>query len=339
MRINFSTLKILITLMLLSALFSCENNPLTIDVSAIEIELKVNRFDQDLFRYPNGISVKSVDELHAEYGLFFEDFTQSVISIGSPKNPNLFYQLNDFSNDPFINEIKKDADQIYLNFSSYEAELNEAFKHYAFYFPKKKIPEITTYISGFNYAITTDDSYLGIGLDMFLGKDYPAYKQLGLPQYKTAFMHKEGLVAGAMLGWISTEFELKEKNADLLTEMIHQGKTIYLLDALMPSGDNTVKISYTNEQLKWCANNEEPVWFYFIDNDLLYTKETSEIIKYMGEAPFIQGFPEGSPGRIGHWIGWQIVTAYMTKNPTITMEELMLNDNAQHILNASKYKP
>ncbi|MFB0926406.1 MAG: hypothetical protein QMB65_14170, partial [Vicingaceae bacterium] len=109
---------------------------------------------------------------------------------------------------------------------------------------------------------------------MFLGKDYAAYKQLGLPQYKTAFMSKEGLVAGAMLGWISTEFEMKEKNADLLTEMIHQGKTLYLLDALMPKASNTLKISYNNEQLKWCKNNEEPVWFYFIDNDLLYTKES-----------------------------------------------------------------
>ena len=107
----------------------------------------------------------------------------------------------------------------------------------------------------------------------------------------------------------------------------------------MPKAPNSIKISYNEAQLNWCDNNEEPVWFYFIDNDLLYTKETTEIIKYMGEAPFIQGFPDGSPGRIGHWLGWQIVKAYMEKNPTITIEKLMLNDNAQQILNASKYKP
>ncbi len=335
----FSTLKPLITLVLLSTILSCGNNPLDVDVSDIKVELKLKRFDQDLFNYPNGITAESVSELNAKYGLFFQDFTQSVISIGSPKNPNLFYQLNDFSKDSYINEIKGDADKYYTDFSPYKTELEEAFKHYKYYFPKKKTPEVITYISGFNYAITTDDSYLGIGLDMFLGKDYAAYKQLGLPQYKTAFMSKEGLVAGAMLGWISTEFELQEKNADLLTEMIHQGKTLYLLDALMPTASNTLKISYKEGQLVWCKNNEEPVWFYFIDNDLLYTKESSEIIKYMGEAPFIQDFPDGSPGRIGHWLGWQIVKAYMKKNPTVTIEKLMLNNNAQQILNASKYKP
>ena len=339
MKLYFSTLKPLITLVLFSILFSCGNNPLEVDVSTIEVDLKVQRFDQDLFQYPEGITATSVQELNAKYGLFFQDFTQSVISIGSPKNPNLFFKLNDFSKDSYIKEIKKDADQHYADFSMYETELEQAFRHYKYYFPKKKTPQVITYISGFNYAITTDDSYLGIGLDMFLGKDYPAYKQLGLPQYKTAFMSKEGLVAGAMLGWISTEFELQKKNADLLTEMIHQGKTLYLLDALMPKANHTVKISYDETQLEWCKNNEKPVWFYFIDNKLLYTKESSEIIKYMGEAPFIQGFPEGSPGRIGHWLGWQIVKAYMENNPTVTIEKLMLNDNAQQILNASKYKP
>ena len=231
MKSYFSTLKPLITLVLFSILLSCGNNPLDVDVSNVKIDLKVKRFDQDLFSYPQGITAESVSELNTKYNLFFQDFTASVINIGSPQNPNLYFQLNDFSNDSYINEVKVDADKIYTDFSPYQSELENAFKHYIYYFPKKKTPEIITYVSGFNYAITTDENYLGIGLDMFLGSNYPAYAQLGLPQYKTAFMSKEGLVAGAMLGWISTEFELKEKNADLLTEMIHQGKTLYLLDA------------------------------------------------------------------------------------------------------------
>ena len=335
----FSTLKPLITLVVILILFSCENKSLVIDVSDINVSLNLKRFDQDLFAYPEGITAENVIELNTNYGVFFEDFTQIVISLGPSKKSKLYRELNDFSKNYYIDKLKVDTDKTYTDFSSYETQLTDAFKHYAHYFPKKKIPELITYISGLNYAITTDESYLGIGLDMFLGSDYPAYAQLSLPQYKTAMMRKENLVSGAMIAWISTEFELQEKNADLLTEMIHQGKTLYLLDALMPEADNTVKISYSEEQLKWCHKNEEPVWYYFIDNDLLYTKETKKIIKYMGESPFINGFPEGSPGRIGHWLGWQIVKAYMKNNPEITIEKLMLNNNAQQLLNASKYKP
>jgi len=339
MKRYFSTLKTLITLVLITTILSCGNNPLDIDVSKVDVKLSVKRFDQDLFQYKNGITPENVGELNDKYGLFFQDFTQSVINIGSIKHEDINKRLNAFTNDTYINEVKTDVANVYNDFSVYENELNDAFKHYNYYFPKKNIPEIITYVSGFNYAITTDKAYLGIGLDMFLGSDYKAYAQLGLPKYKTAFMSKKGLVAGALLGWVATEFELKEKNADLLTEMIHQGKTLYLMDALMPKAPNTIKINYNEKQLNWCKANAEPVWFYFIDNKLLYTKDTKEIIKYMGEAPFIQGFPEGSPGRIGHWVGWQIVKAYMKKNPNITIEQLMKNNNAQEILNKSKYKP
>jgi uncharacterized protein YjaZ len=106
----------------------------------------------------------------------------------------------------------------------------------------------------------------------------------------------------------------------------------------MPNTPNTLKINYSAEQLNWCNANAEGVWFFLIDNELLYTKTTSEIIKFMGEAPFIQGFPEGSPGRVGHWVGWQIVKAFMEKNPNTSLEKLM-SIKAQNILNKSKYKP
>jgi hypothetical protein len=152
-------------------------------------------------------------------------------------------------------------------------------------------------------------------------------------------MSKENLVIGALTGWVSTEFEQPESNANLLTEMVHQGKILYLLDALMPKTAKPLKVSYTTQQFNWCKANETQIWFYVIDNELLYTKKTSDVIKFMGESPFIQGFPEGSPGRVGHWIGWQIVAAYMEKNPNITIAQLMQETNAQKILNKSKYKP
>ena len=339
MKLNFSTLISSLLWIAILSLFSCGNNPLEIDVSNVEIDLKVKRFDQDLFTQNKELTPTDFEAFNTKYPQFFQDFTTNIINIGNIASPEAQYHLNAFTQDPYIKEIKQKSDSLFTDFSSYQTEIENAFKHYKHYFPNKNIPSIITYISGYNYAIVTDDNYLGIGLDMFLGANNDAYARLGLPQYKIDFMNEKHLTASAILGWVSTEFEQPKSSANLLEEMVHQGKILYLMNALMPKTAQPIKINYTTEQFNWCKANETQIWFYVIDNDLLYTKKTSDIIKFMGESPFIQGFPEGSPGRVGHWIGWQIVNAYMEKNPNITVEQLMLENNAQKILNKSKYKP
>ena len=99
MKPHFSTLKHLITLVFITSFFSCGNNPLDIDVDHIKLDLNIKRFDQNLFEYKNGITPNQITEINAKYGIFFNDFTQSVISIGSIKNPSINQLLNAFIND------------------------------------------------------------------------------------------------------------------------------------------------------------------------------------------------------------------------------------------------
>lgn len=334
---NFSTRYYSLLLVLLVGFIGCGTDS-SIDTSNIKIDLKVNRFEQDLFAYST-ITDTEVLELRKKYDPFFTHFIESIVNISSVDDPSVYYYLNGFKSDSYVLEVSKKVDSTFSDFSNYQNKLIESFKLYHHYFPEKNIPTIITYVSGFNYAIVTDSTYLGIGLDMFLGNDYQAYVQLGLPQYKIANMTKNHLVSSSILGWVSTEFELNESNADLLTEMVHQGKLLYILDLLTPYEEDYIKMGYTKEQLEWCENNEKQVWFYFVDNELFYTKETKEIIKYMGEAPFVQGFPEGSPGKVGQWVGLQIVKAFMENNPKAKVQDLVNEKDAQKILNQSKYKP
>jgi len=45
-----------------------------------------------------------------------------------------------------------------------------------------------------------------------------------------------------------------------------------------------------------------------------------------------------SPGRLGRYVGWQIVRAFMDKNPEVTLTEL-LDIPADEIFKKSNYKP
>jgi hypothetical protein len=61
--------------------------------------------------------------------------------------------------------------------------------------------------------------------------------------------------------------------------------------------------------------------------------------KYIDETPFSKPFGNQSPGRIGQFLGWKIVKAYMENNPDITLNQLMQETDLQMILNKSAFKP
>ena len=59
----------------------------------------------------------------------------------------------------------------------------------------------------------------------------------------------------------------------------------------------------------------------------------------MNDAPFTAPVSQDSPGRLGTWLGWQIVDSYMKKNQNIGLKNLMDENNYQKILEESGFKP
>jgi uncharacterized protein YjaZ len=60
--------------------------------------------------------------------------------------------------------------------------------------------------------------------------------------------------------------------------------------------------------------------------------------KYMDERPKTLEIGNKCPGRIGEWVGWEIVKKYMAEQ-NIALPELMENSDAQRVFMQSKYKP
>jgi uncharacterized protein YjaZ len=109
---------------------------------------------------------------------------------------------------------------------------------------------------------------------------------------------------------------------------------------LIPNESDAVKMGYTPEQIKWCEENEPQIWMYFIENKLLFDSDSKLYSRFLQKAPFSKFYLDldsESPGRVGVWIGWQIVRSYM-KNNNVTLQQLFAA-NAKEIFDNSKYKP
>ena len=77
-----------------------------------------------------------------------------------------------------------------------------------------------------------------------------------------------------------------------------------------------------------------------MENKLLFSTETNLNKRFLEEAPFSKFYMEQdnlSPGKIGVWLGWQIVQSYLKHND-VSLEEFLKID-ATELFNQSKYKP
>ena len=331
--------KVVIVAIATLGFFACNSNQWEIDVSEIDLELKILHFEKALFDLPKDEQYASgVDSIQKEYGQFFDLFTGRIINVGSSSDLGFYNNLNGFISDPDMQVVYGDCMNEFSDTEQISQELTQAFKHYKYYFPKKPVPDVVSFVSGFNATLIVTDSILAFGLDMYLGKNYAYYQMLQLPQFKRRKMTPSYIVPDCMRGWISSDYMLEESQ-DLAGQMIYHGKLMYLMNALMPGYHDSLIFGFTSTQLQWCKVNEPYIWSFFIDNELLYSQDPNEIIKYVGEAPFTTGFSKESPGCIGWWLGWNIVNAYMNSHPEISLSELMGIQDAHKLLTESGYKP
>ena len=332
-------MKKLIWISALLILVSCGRDRLDINVSNIDITIQLKRYDQLIFGTDTAKVVSILKNNYINDSLFLNYYTGDILHIGHVNDEVFPHYLQQFLSDTVVTKVADSVLTIFNNFDMVEEQLTSAFKHYHYYFPEKVIPQIYTYISGFNQSLMVANDFAGIGLDRYLGSNFIYYKYLGIPNYKIRNMRPERIVPDLFYAWATTEYPNNDESATLLSEMIYEGKLIYYTEAMCPGLPDSVLMGYSADQIKWCKKNEANMWSFWAGHKLLYSTKRLDLQKYAGDAPFTNTFSPDSPGRTGIWTGWQIVRSYMNKHPEITLEMLMQNNNAQELLSQSDYFP
>ena len=337
----YSMRKPLIYICIGISLLGCNNeSSLKIDVANVVIpELTIDRMEEDVFKMDTAHADATVEQLGKKYGKFFNSYLVGVLNNGGMPDSSNGNMLKRFVSDRDMRQAYLDCKKAYPDVEFLKKDFTDCFKHFKHYFPKRFIPKVVTMMSGFNYSVVTLDSTIGVGLDMYLGTKNEFYDALGLPLYKKRYMNRDDIMPDAVRGWLLNEFPYTMNKQDFLSQIVYMGKIMYASDALMPETPDTLKSQFTNLQMQYCVQNEFNVWSYFIAQKLLYTTDQAEIMKFTKDGPFTTAFSKQAPPRIGYWVGYQIVKKYMKTNPSVTLNQLMDEQDAQNILAKAKYKP
>ena len=335
------TVVLFIILFCLPAVISCRRNNFRVNVSSISASVGIKRLEKELFSLDPGKIPASIPLLKENFGSFLQLFSY-VINTGDIKDPSFGDFLVRFCTDKLNYEVYLDVIKKYPDTDGLQKELEDAFRHYIYYFPVKNVPAVYTCITGFNNSIIAGDSVIGIGLDRYLGSDCEYYKRLQIYRYLAARMNSANIVPDCIYGWGSTEWDFSRLNYpvdNVMAEMIHYGKLKYYEKCMLPEVADSLIFGFTAKQMKFCRNNESQMWQYVVENNLLFSNDRFVIRKLTEEAPFTSYFTNESPGRASVWLGFRIVESYMTNNRSIPLSDLMNNKDVQVILEKAKYNP
>lgn len=316
------------------------------DVSAIPVEVKMKRFEQDLFSLDtNNVSpgLTKLEESYPEFApIFFGQILGSTDSTIAPEGHQQY--VRGFVSHSTVRKLYDTCQVVYPDLKWLEKDFRQAFQFFKHYFPTQPLSgEVVTYLSeytigGFLYG----ENSIGVGLDFYLGENYPylSYNPSNpnFSQYLTRSFNKDHIVSKSMRMLVQ-DLLGPAKGSRMIDHMIHNGKELYILDQLLPLSPDSVKLEFSQPQVDWCYSNESNIWAYFFSEKLLYSTDFNTFRKFVEPSPNSPGMPEEAPGRTANWLGWQIVKSYMEKNPTTSLEQLVALTDAQFIMDKSKYKP
>ena len=266
----------------------------------------------------------------------------------NPKEQDFFYSIFAYRTDeqllednyellqnPFVDTLYQEIVNL-IDIGQQSHELYLAYQRVKKLYPEFNVPKVQAVYSGFGKDLYISDSLLILGLDYYLGA--AASYRPNVYDYFSIRLTPNHLVP-QLLQITSLKFNKTGRGKKtILEEMIYYGKAMEFTRQMLPCVNDSLIIGYSHQQLANATVSEGVIWSHFIEKKLLYDDSPANITKYINERPNVPEIDLRCPGRIGQWLGWQIVRAYRAKTG-VDFVELMKETDAQKILTQSKYRP
>jgi hypothetical protein len=231
---------------------SSDTGKYNVDISDVQVDLQINRFEQDLF----ALSPKEIDQgfeqLQQQYPRFFPIYIEKIMGLGpmedsilrkQPELPGKYKEnLRIFLANEYVQNLYDTCQAHYPDMEPIEQDLEKSFRYLKYYFPDTQVPAGYTFISEFGFGAITADSILGIGLDMFLGSNYRYYGSVGVGSYMTGRVKGACIMPSAIKGWLQHKCPYKPAKQELVEEMVDSGEVVRMVGREVAESPDEVEI-------------------------------------------------------------------------------------------------
>jgi hypothetical protein len=238
---------------------------------------------------------------------------------------------------PSFDTLLLETKKVFGNGQSLKDEFRIAFANIKYYYPAFTIPRVETVITGLESDLFVSDTLVIVGLDYYLGKK--AKYRPNMYDYMLRRYEKNFIVPSALLLYgIDSKYNyVNLSDRTVLADMIAYGKAYYFAKQMLPCSPDSTFIGYTSKEIEGAKANQDMIWKRLVDDEALFSTSQQMKQRFIAERPKTYEVGNECPGRIGTWVGWQIVNEYMKQNPQVILPELMKMTDAQRIFKGSKY--
>lgn len=308
-----------------------------------KVDVQIVRFDSVILSLPTDSAGlhDGLVRIKEEDPYSFMVFADNVIGVDYEDIDAMTEELGLFLNDTVygFKAINKRVREDFAEIDFLRANINGAMSRLHYLYPEWDIPTLYFMITGFQgnaFLLETNDFMIGV--DMYLGGDFPYYNGV-VYEYQKKQMNKDCIANHVILNKLYYHLDNPSEQYRLLDRILYEGRIMYLMQQLMPGRLPAYIIGYTEAEWKWCEQNEKQIWGLMCDRQDLFSTQPMLINGYVTDGPFTSDISQDSPAKVGTWIGWRIIDSYMKCHKETTLQELMEISDSQLILQESNYRP
>ena len=186
-------------------------------------------------------------------------------------------------------------------------------------------------------AFTTNLPAIGFCLEWFLPVEF--WETLDLPEAVRRFITSD---KGLMALYLTHEYahtvqRLSLFEAESLTDVVlGEGMAVLFSEHAYPGRSLEDYLGLTKDQLTWCKEHEQELWFRFQEDINSEDLSDQTIKSYL--SPFGVPLLEDAPPRVGYYIGYRVCKSYLSTTDG-DMKKLLALSSAAQIIEESKYNP
>ncbi|MCM1292638.1 MAG: hypothetical protein NC111_05530 [Bacteroides sp.] len=278
--------------------------------------MPIERFDRAVASYAASSSVAR-DSMLKVYAPAI-DVMKRIVGIDNADSAMLI-----ISNSQVVSVFQPDIENRLPDLTLVESAIGKLRSHWMELCGNEGFPRrIFSIQTPYDQSIIISDTIAMVALNHYLGADYEGYN--GFDDYRRALKTPDRIPYDLAEAMLRIKYPFADVDAPTVASQIaYEGAIVSAVQSLMDDDTAEGALGYNKDQMLWVLENESQVWKRMVSENMVYSHDGGVAQRLIMPAPYTSVISRESPGRLGRFVGYEMVRNYLNKNSGVSAIDIL----------------